>query len=370
VQGEYLAAGPQLQFTCAQQLVARCRSAEIRPHHTAQADKHIAEGPALAHRLADRLTHGARGLACRACAQHRPMAALVLPAKKYRGVLFDPTADVHLLKVIIPTRAKDRPPATQLASYPGTPEGAQACARAADCIFLLLHGPYATTNFPWASYTQAGLRAAAEQLRGAGCDVRAAVAAAQSWPRRACTWARVRPVACPGQWVATANWHLLTAKEAQRVPGDQFSLKLDVGGPFGDPDAAARMADAALLVMEGPRRVLHKLQTDLNFPAASISEGDMRAAHQALQAWVDHEAVFSGVYREHKAKLLERFEKNVTAFNEVGPHIKPLPPHSQCTLRHAPQAPPITQPIAIHLPCPLDPDVHVGASKVYARSAS
>jgi hypothetical protein len=229
------------------------------------------------------------------------------PKGPFKGVSWDPTTSVYRLKVAIPSMLKDKPPPIRLATYPNL-EAAEEGARAHDSIAILLYGHFAATNFPYATYTLAHVSAAAEQLRGAGCDVRAAIEVAQG-RRGACMWGRVHPGACPQEWVAAVTWDRTTPnKRTERV-----MVKLDFGAVLQDPDAAARFADAAMLVMEGPRK-----DRLLNFPVASYSDGDIRAAHQALLAWVGGEP-FSGAYKEHEATLLAQFEANIEALSEVKP---------------------------------------------------
>jgi hypothetical protein len=135
--------------------------------------------------------------------QAAPVAAPAGCNGPYKGVSRDPAANVYLLKVASPTLNGRRPVVTHFGSYPaGTLEGAQQCARAHDSIQLLLHGPCAATNFPYAAYTPACLQAAAEQLRGAGYDVAALIASAQR-RRGSCTWA---PGGCIGGPAWKGGW--------------------------------------------------------------------------------------------------------------------------------------------------------------------
>jgi hypothetical protein len=220
------------------------------------------------------------------------------------GVLSDPEADKGSLRVSIATRAMTSGPSAVNAK-----SGSKVLERAFDCVQLLIHGPFVCrTNRPLDTYTQADLAASAQKLRQSGCDVSAAAAEMQR-KKGPCAWARIRPGATPGAWIAAAKWV---------VPGTTLGnelkvLSVDIG-PFPDPSAAARAADAATLVLEGPRE---RLNPPLNFPLASYSEGEIQAAHQALQAWVGTEE-FQGAYKKHEAHVLEQFDNNIMAVNEVG----------------------------------------------------
>jgi hypothetical protein len=148
-------------------------------------------------------------------------------------------------------------------------------------------------------------------------------------------------------WVAKVKWIRRLPSDKQKV---DFELQLNVGAPFEDPGAAARLADAALLVMEGPRK-----GNVLNFPLASYSEGEMQAAHQALLAWVGT-AEFKGAYNKYEAELLAQFEANIKAVDrKVGATINSLAPHlchAEYACRQAPQQAPLAlaAPVIVHLP--------------------
>jgi hypothetical protein len=224
------------------------------------------------------------------------------PDNAYVGVVFDAQTNKYSLSMSAPTStaASDvGPDKTFVLHF----EGADECARAYDCIQLLLYGPFATTNFPYASYTPACLRAAAEKLHLAGCHLEAAIAAAQ----RAvgpCAWVRICPGAAPGQWMAQPVELVVRGRVVR------FEI-----GPFADPDSAAGAADAAVLVLEGPVESRHGLR---NFPMASYSEAVVRAAQGALVAWMASEQLFGGAYGQQAVKLLLAFEENIKMVNRVG----------------------------------------------------
>jgi hypothetical protein len=234
------------------------------------------------------------------------MAAPLPPTGAYQGITFHPTAG-RADRYRISMRATSGTAAVNAVAirpFELSFADAETGARTYDCVHLLLHGPFAcTTNFPYTSYTAAALKAAAERLRQAGCDVEAAVAVCQRM-RGPCAWGRVSSGAAPGEWVA------------ETVVGDQVTKC--IFGPFTDPRAAARAADAALLVLEGPSEGRHPC---LNFPLASYSEEEIQAARAALgpwvKAWVGTEQL-SGEAEQRAADLLETLDGNIKAISQVG----------------------------------------------------
>jgi hypothetical protein len=235
--------------------------------------------------------------------------------KPHKGITYDPSTSTYSLRVHLPAHVSTSSPGAATASAASastcvvTSKDALKIARMHDCVQILFHGPFAcTTSFPYSSYTQASLQSAADHLRQAGgCDVHAAITEMQR-RQGTCAWARpIQPGATPGEWVAPMEWV---------VPGrhNKPGVIRFIIGPFPDPGAAARAADAALLVLEGPQESMHPC---LNFPVASIAQQEVQAARDALVAWVASEPLFSGAYKQHEAKLLSTFERNIKAINTV-----------------------------------------------------
>jgi hypothetical protein len=92
------------------------------------------------------------------------------------------------------------------------PAAVEVGARRYDALQLLLHGPYANTNFPWSSYTQLDIAAAVQLLRARGVDVLLAVAAStrKGWngrfELRGTSWRAHLPVQLPGRITITISW--------------------------------------------------------------------------------------------------------------------------------------------------------------------
>jgi hypothetical protein len=221
------------------------------------------------------------------------------PTDDYIGVAFDPAAKKYSLHVRPPTSA--RSDVKNGKAFVIHFEDSERAARAYDCVQLLLYGPFATTNFPYTAYTQAHLQSAADKLRQAGCDVHAAIAAAQR-AAGPCAWVRICPGGARGEWVAPVE---LVAQ------GQVITIDI---GPFLDARSAARAADAALLVLQGPKEGRHPC---LNFPLASYS-GEVQSSRDALVDCMKRMAEPGGAHKQREAELLEKCDSNIRVFNQVG----------------------------------------------------
>jgi hypothetical protein len=232
--------------------------------------------------------------------------------KTYKGItaLCKPTPDQrYSMHLSVPHTAGLDPTAAGIKSYRTVVlffADAEAGAKTHDCVHILLHGTFAATNFPFTAYTPACVQAAAEKLRHAGCDLRVVIAAAQRAPGP-CTWRRICPAAAPGEWEVSTTWNI--PGKGKPKPG---VMKL-VLGPFPNPLAAARAADAAMLVLDGP---LENRNPPLNFPVASYTNAEIEAARNALVAWVAGEQ-FSGAHNHHADRLLQGFAKNISFTYDV-----------------------------------------------------
>jgi hypothetical protein len=235
-----------------------------------------------------------------------------------KGVHFDRTADKYSVHLSVPTTATLDPKApTAPNAHPAAKstkrvnlhfEDAEEAGRAYDCIELLLQGPFAChINHAYDSYTQADLRAVAEKLHTAGVDVHAAIACVQRG-RGACAWSRVDPGPRPGEWLAP-----LQRQVPRKGDDPAVTLTFDLG-PFPDPRAAAKAADAARLVLQGPHEGRHPC---LNFPLDSYSGEDIQAARAALVARM--EAMhFDAACTQQGVTLLELLDKNIRGVGRVG----------------------------------------------------
>jgi hypothetical protein len=232
------------------------------------------------------------------------------PVKLAKGVHFDPAADKYFVQV---PKLEMFDPATGAGTtakgFALFFEDAGQATSAYDCVQLLMHGPFAcTTSLPYGSQTQACLQAVAKKMRDAGMDVCATITGVQV-NKGPCAWARISPGAAPGEWVAPIAWDGPAAGQGNKP----WVIRSTIG-PFQDPRAAARAADAALLVLEGPSEGRHPC---LNFPLASYSEEEIQAARDALVAVVATERL-SGERKQHAAILLAGFDKHIRAVNQVG----------------------------------------------------
>jgi hypothetical protein len=141
------------------------------------------------------------------------------------------------------------------------PEAAEPGARLYDSLQLLLHGPYADTNFEWSSYTRADIAAAASCLQAKGVDVHQAIAATRE-ANSTCEWIGVHRT--PGRASWTISLHC-------QVGSNAGYATLHKKGGLVSAEAAAHQADCCLLATRG-------LGCTTNFPASTYGQQQLQEA--------------------------------------------------------------------------------------------
>jgi hypothetical protein len=142
------------------------------------------------------------------------------------------------------------------------PEAAKTGARLYDAVQLLLHGPYADTNFEWSGYTLADVASAASVLEAKGVDVHKTVAAAVE-ARGAGGW--------NGACYASASLVSWKVRVGCQINGSSSYSDVHWGSPHPTAEAAAHQADCAYLATRG-------LGCTPNFPASTYSQQQLQEA--------------------------------------------------------------------------------------------
>jgi hypothetical protein len=182
------------------------------------------------------------------------------------------------------------------------PEHADSGARLYDALQLLLHGPCANTTFPWRTYTQADVAAAAKVLESKGVDVHQAVVYAGEGLHA-------------GQWTGVARLANGTSWRAQLFVNTKGSPKLNIRwGAQQSAEGAARQADCGLLAIQG-------LRCTTNFPAS--------AYHQPQLAAAGEHAISKGVEAARVKRNLAAVEQVCQSSSAAGVLIR-----SKCSVAH------------------------------------